>query len=201
MSGPTHRTAPTVVLSGHPAASGENGRGQSPAPTGLLRYAAPRPGKIRRPSASKLPVILAEVGLRSVGRVHFRTDSRWSLNPSPPPRRGGPACPPVGGDYKETYPGRHIGRPLQNLHQHPGQRAGEATALGKRWKPLQRASRMPALAQWPGGACHPSAALWVPAPFAQGSFWGWELRISASFSTRWNARRHRSFRPPSPVSA
>ena len=123
----------------------------------------------------------------------------WHLD-TPPPHQGGFVCPPVGGG-EETYPGRHIDRPLQNLHQHPGQRAGGATTLGKRWKPLQRASRMPALAQWPGGACHPSAALWVPAPFAQGSFWGWELRISASFSTRWNARRHRSFRPPSPVCA
>ena len=45
----------------------------------------------------------------------------------------------MGGDYEGAYPGRHIGRPLQNLHQPPGQRAGGAPPLGKRWKPLQRA--------------------------------------------------------------
>ena len=42
----------------------------------------------------------------------------------PPPRRGGPMCPPANGSRKEPRPGRHIGRPLQNLYQLLENRAG-----------------------------------------------------------------------------
>mgnify|MGYP006903527321 CR=1 FL=1 len=42
----------------------------------------------------------------------------------PPPRRGGPMCPPVGRSREGPYPGRHTGRPLQNLHLPPKNRAG-----------------------------------------------------------------------------
>ena len=41
-----------------------------------------------------------------------------------PPRRGGPMCPPANGSREEPRPGRHIGRPLQNLYQLRENRAG-----------------------------------------------------------------------------
>ena len=37
----------------------------------------------------------------------------------PPPRRGGPVCPPVDGPREGPWPGRHMGRPLRILLQHP----------------------------------------------------------------------------------
>ena len=40
------------------------------------------------------------------------------------PCRGGPMCPPANGSRKEPRPGRHIGRPLQNLYQLLENRAG-----------------------------------------------------------------------------
>ena len=57
------------------------------------------------------------VGARSVSRTNFR----WF--PNTPSRRGGPVCPPADGSREEPCPGRHIGRPLQNLHLPPN-RAG-----------------------------------------------------------------------------
>ena len=47
--------------------------------------------------------------------------------PSPAGRRGGPMCPPGHTSSRDPFTGRHIGRPLQILLQHPstsGQRAG-----------------------------------------------------------------------------
>ena len=49
-------------------------------------------------------------------RLRFTLISVGSQTPLVP-RRGGPMCPPADASREEPCPGRHIGRPLQNLHQ------------------------------------------------------------------------------------
>ena len=64
------------------------------------------------------------------------------------PRRGGPMCPPVDGSCEEPCPGRHIGRPLQNIpHWKTGQ--GQSPApTGRSWcQAAGRRSRTPAPAK------------------------------------------------------
>ena len=49
----------------------------------------------------------------------------------PPPRRGGPVCPPVDGSREGRWPGRHMGRPLRSRLKYPstpGNRAGRSPA-------------------------------------------------------------------------
>ena len=76
----------------------------------------------RRPPCSVAPV---GGGLRPapLGQGPLHTNFLVSGIP-PPPRRGGPMCPPANGSRKEPRPGRHIGRPLQNLYQLLENRAG-----------------------------------------------------------------------------
>ena len=69
----------------------------------------------------------------------------------PAPRRGEPMCPPVNGSPNGTCPGRHIGRPLQNLRRprKPGRDrappAGtpEASAPGRRTQGRASADQIP----------------------------------------------------------
>ncbi len=51
----------------------------------------------------------------------------------PPPRRGGPVCPPVDGPREGPWPGRHMGRPLQIQLKPPSTPGG---AGGDRAPPL-----------------------------------------------------------------
>ena len=46
------------------------------------------------------------------------------------PRRGGPMCPPVDESCEEPCPGRHTGRPLQNLYLPPNRAGTEPRPYG-----------------------------------------------------------------------
>ena len=75
------------------------------------------PSSVHSRSPCRGRALSRPVGARSVSRTNFR----WF--PNTPSRRGGPVCPPADGSREEPCPGRHIGRPLQNLHLPPN-RAG-----------------------------------------------------------------------------
>ena len=58
----------------------------------------------------------------------------------PAPRRGGPMCPPADGSRDGTCPGRHIGRPLQNLRRPRAAGGDRAPPLPEHRKSLHRAA-------------------------------------------------------------
>ena len=68
-------------------------------------------------------------GLRPapLARSAFAPIFRWFGTP-PPPRRGGPMCPPVNGCREEPCPGRHTGRPLQKVHRPQNNGRGQSPA-------------------------------------------------------------------------
>ena len=78
------------------------------------------------------------------------------------PRRGGPMCPPVDGSCEEPCPGRHIGRPLQNLYLPPQTGRGRSPApTGLSWcQAAGRQSRTPA----PAKAAQPDRSARDPRP-------------------------------------
>ena len=71
----------------------------------------------------------------------------------PPPRRGGPVCPPLHASLRDPLTGRHMGRPLRILLQHPstpGKTGGDG------------APPLPAYWQRADGASAPTGLSWVP---------------------------------------
>ena len=58
----------------------------------------------------------------------------------PTSRRGGPMCPPADGSRDGTCPGRHIGRPLQNLRRPRAAGGDRAPPLPEHRKSLHRAA-------------------------------------------------------------
>ena len=77
----------------------------------------------RRPPCSVAPPVGGGLCPAPLARSVFAPIFRWFGIPSTP-CPGGPMCPPADDSRKGPFPGRHIGPPLQNLHQLLENRAG-----------------------------------------------------------------------------
>ena len=75
------------------------------------------------------PLVLDRGGLRPAPLGKGSVSHRFPLlRNAPAPRRGGPMCPPGHVSARDTFTGRHIGRPLQNVHRPQNNGRGQSPA-------------------------------------------------------------------------